>query len=551
MKKILAFVSTLLFSTSVHAGAKLLHPTNVPNSTTLPATCAVGDMYMDTNATTGQRWYLCESANTWVQQGGSASGNFINNANTLQSGATAYPDFIQVGSSVSVYGRLQVGRKTGSGTGEDGTIRMFQPSVFSVIKIGGEEGQPKISFLRDDETTTEIGHLRFDSLSFYSTNPGATAIDYLAGKFTRGGLLVGNDDSLYLGSPKLLVQGNIQSTYGIIAETCTISGLTLSGTFRSTDSITATNNINAGDVIGSETGNYNYDGTTVTYAAPAIDTSDRIPVLNNGAISWPLAITDGARLGSTQTFSGGNDFTSTAGSTFTRVSVSSIVVTDLTASTILKTDSNKKISSVANTGADGTKFLRDDFTWAAASGGSADNMGNHVSTRSVDMSTFPIVSVSSIGFTNGAATDWSLHGTTTAMLSETFAATSGTFTFASIPLAANSTYTVTGALMFDITSGLTSGIKVLCNTPDDIARISIHLDGNGGSATAYLTDQGFFADNTPNPTAFGTYNVGEGTIHFQGIIVTGPSGGSADFGAVIISATSVWEGSHITMVKQP
>lgn len=45
----------------------------VPNSTTLPATCAPGDSYMDSDATSGARWYLCESTNTWVPQGGSGT----------------------------------------------------------------------------------------------------------------------------------------------------------------------------------------------------------------------------------------------------------------------------------------------------------------------------------------------------------------------------------------------------------------------------------------------------------------------------------------------
>lgn len=48
----------------------------VPNSTTRPATCTVGDAYMDTDATTGQRWYLCETTNTWVVQGGGGSSSF-------------------------------------------------------------------------------------------------------------------------------------------------------------------------------------------------------------------------------------------------------------------------------------------------------------------------------------------------------------------------------------------------------------------------------------------------------------------------------------------
>lgn len=47
----------------------------IPNSTTLPATCAVGQVYMDTDATSGQRIHACESANTWVLQGdGGGSG---------------------------------------------------------------------------------------------------------------------------------------------------------------------------------------------------------------------------------------------------------------------------------------------------------------------------------------------------------------------------------------------------------------------------------------------------------------------------------------------
>lgn len=41
----------------------------IPNSISLPGTCSVGDIYMDTDATSGQRCYLCESANTWVLQG--------------------------------------------------------------------------------------------------------------------------------------------------------------------------------------------------------------------------------------------------------------------------------------------------------------------------------------------------------------------------------------------------------------------------------------------------------------------------------------------------
>ena len=69
----------------------------IPSSTTLPGTCAVGQIYMDTDATSGQRLYLCESTNTWALQGdGTGSGSFgetslagLVNSQTLWDGANA------------------------------------------------------------------------------------------------------------------------------------------------------------------------------------------------------------------------------------------------------------------------------------------------------------------------------------------------------------------------------------------------------------------------------------------------------------------------------
>lgn len=49
----------------------------IPNDTTLPATCTVGEIYMDTDATSGARFYLCESANTWVAQGGAGGASSV------------------------------------------------------------------------------------------------------------------------------------------------------------------------------------------------------------------------------------------------------------------------------------------------------------------------------------------------------------------------------------------------------------------------------------------------------------------------------------------
>jgi len=46
----------------------------IPQGTSLPASCAVGDMFMDTDATTGQQFYLCTATNTWTLQGDGTGG---------------------------------------------------------------------------------------------------------------------------------------------------------------------------------------------------------------------------------------------------------------------------------------------------------------------------------------------------------------------------------------------------------------------------------------------------------------------------------------------
>lgn len=44
-----------------------------PHSTTLPGTCAVGQVYVKTDATATQQQYVCTATNTWTQQGGGSS----------------------------------------------------------------------------------------------------------------------------------------------------------------------------------------------------------------------------------------------------------------------------------------------------------------------------------------------------------------------------------------------------------------------------------------------------------------------------------------------
>lgn len=65
---------TLALPSTVNLSSKTLR---LPGSITLPATCTAQDVYVDTDATSGQRMYLCESANTWVLQGDGGAGGGI------------------------------------------------------------------------------------------------------------------------------------------------------------------------------------------------------------------------------------------------------------------------------------------------------------------------------------------------------------------------------------------------------------------------------------------------------------------------------------------
>lgn len=62
---------TLSLPSALDLGGKSLE---IPNGTSLPGTCTVGQQFMDIDATSGQRLYLCESVNTWALQGDGGGG---------------------------------------------------------------------------------------------------------------------------------------------------------------------------------------------------------------------------------------------------------------------------------------------------------------------------------------------------------------------------------------------------------------------------------------------------------------------------------------------
>jgi hypothetical protein len=68
----------------------------LPNGTNLPGTCTVGDAFMDTDAPSGARFYLCEVGNTWVPQGGGGGGG----------GTTPYAQAVIAAAAMTNFGGL-------------------------------------------------------------------------------------------------------------------------------------------------------------------------------------------------------------------------------------------------------------------------------------------------------------------------------------------------------------------------------------------------------------------------------------------------------------
>lgn len=149
----------------------------IPNGTTLPATCAVGNAFMDTDAPTGQRHYLCQASNVWVLQGGgsgsaalSGTANFLayfdssNSAISNSIGVTENTLIFPVSVGRVVFGaggtyihettannlRIAVGGTDRVGF-STGTISGLALGRFSLRYASNSCAQPTFSFTQDDD----------------------------------------------------------------------------------------------------------------------------------------------------------------------------------------------------------------------------------------------------------------------------------------------------------------------------------------------------------------------------------------------------------------
>jgi hypothetical protein len=72
----------------------------VPNSTSLPGTCTPGQVYVDTDATSGQRFNYCDSSNTWQALGGGGASKYSASQGYYSASMTGSPVTMVTFSSV-------------------------------------------------------------------------------------------------------------------------------------------------------------------------------------------------------------------------------------------------------------------------------------------------------------------------------------------------------------------------------------------------------------------------------------------------------------------
>lgn len=153
---------------------------NIPHSVTLPATCAVGNQYMDTDATTGQRHYLCEATNTWVLQGdGGGGGGSSVGANTAVQGSNGAGAFTDTGCTATGGAMTCAGGFT-AGTSGAGVITVLEGTV---VSAGASAGEHNLGFDSADsllKSRENAGSL----VTYYSTANPPTSVSGNAGTAT-------------------------------------------------------------------------------------------------------------------------------------------------------------------------------------------------------------------------------------------------------------------------------------------------------------------------------------------------------------------------------
>ena len=149
----------------------------LPHSTTLPTNCLEGQVYYDTDATSGQQLYICNDSNTWVLQSGSFNPTLY--GTTTWGSGSGFPWTFNAGATDPVLtfasGAVTLSDSTFTIQGANSQVT-FANNIYMngdtarKLKIGSTGGTYNEDLLIDNDTTSNTIAL--------STTTGATIFDF-------------------------------------------------------------------------------------------------------------------------------------------------------------------------------------------------------------------------------------------------------------------------------------------------------------------------------------------------------------------------------------
>lgn len=108
-----------------------------PSSTQLPASCKTGDLYVDTDATPGRRFYGCEADNSWVLIASEDGGSGIAFLNGLNADTQTFSDVDDTNVTLTIASSGSTHTFTLNWAGRLALARLVQGNAFSVMGVAG------------------------------------------------------------------------------------------------------------------------------------------------------------------------------------------------------------------------------------------------------------------------------------------------------------------------------------------------------------------------------------------------------------------------------
>ncbi len=292
----------------------------IPNSITLPATCTVGQIYMDTDATSGQRLYACESTNTWKLQGdgggsGGGGGAFSDASDPIIQNITTKD--VVIGTAAVNASKLSI-------DGDDDQVQ---------LSIQGNSTQTNSIMIIEDSSGVELMSLTntgvLTAKSFVSYGTGQSSLDQ--GLLINSLKGISSDDDFQVNS------GTINNILMVDSSADSVIGL---GTWNLTGASISLPNDSIGD---SEIVKTSVTATKTVTLKP-VDQSTALSI-GDGAICFVVpAELNGMNLVSV----GGHTYTASTSGTPTYQIRNQTDTADML-STALTIDANEKDSSTATT----------------------------------------------------------------------------------------------------------------------------------------------------------------------------------------------------------